>query len=182
MCSEGESTLIERISETLLSAQQKALLGDVKDLPMYRLLREPSQLHKIINWKKYSKMSIWRDNGTLICLLSCKDTYRAIFLEERRRYVSFLIYDQIGTLRLHGAIYGDTNTAIAETATFFWSLHQTENEKDILLIGSDVASYQFHVNHLTLAPFSPNSWRRYSMPIRHVRLSLTQARGVPSNR
>lgn len=91
---------------------------------IYKLLREPSALDDIIvDWKKQDcSISIWRDNGTFMCVGGGSGR---VF---RERYVSFLMIPLFDK----GSIYGKTDAAIAETATFFWSLPFKMNSKEDL--------------------------------------------------
>ena len=64
-----QSGLFQLVPLEDFSLQQKAFRSKTYggNWPMYRLLREPTQLEEF-DWVKYGKISIWRDNGSLICV------------------------------------------------------------------------------------------------------------------
>ncbi|GAX14188.1 hypothetical protein FisN_20Hu189 [Fistulifera solaris] len=94
-------------------------------LPLYKLRREPSRLDEI-DWKKYGEFGIWRDNRTVIRFADCDDNFEACW----GRYFFFTIEGK-DYWRMC-MIYGETDAAIAETATFFWSL-KVEDDPNALL-------------------------------------------------
>lgn len=112
-----DPTLLTRIRWYRLSARQKKLIQEYSlrnHLPLYKILREPTHLNEF-DWKKYGNFAIWRDNGSIL-VIAHHD-----FQPFWKRNV-FFTFDDV----LYGAIYGETDAAIAETATFFWSLqHET---------------------------------------------------------
>lgn len=109
---------LELIPPDQLSAQQKALLQPSdpqrKPLPLYRLLREPTYLQDI-DWYQYRDFCIYRENGTTISLCHDRDFY-----PPTRRSLSFWLHED--GLYLSCIIVGTTDAAVAETATYFWSI------------------------------------------------------------
>lgn len=107
--------------------------------PIYKLLWEPSNLDEF-DWRKHLHpypnsfnllgISIWRENKTLTCVT---EQYPSPMYKEKS--LSFTIYCS-GKSPLQFTVYGETDAAIAETATFFWSLRYAEDRKTRLEIGS----------------------------------------------
>jgi hypothetical protein len=87
-------------------------------LPMVKLLREPIDLQELDLGDAYT-LTIWRNNGTILCVGS--DAHQ----EYQERCVTFFL-DKVGPTKANCAIYGKTDGAIAETATWFWSLKHPE--------------------------------------------------------
>lgn len=112
-----DSLLLERIPMQRLSSEQQKLLpiqfGAVH-VPICRFSREPTHLEEL-DWETYSKVYIWRENQTVICI---SDNSLANYPQ---RNVSFAICHDNKYLR-NCAIYGTNDATIAETATFFWAL------------------------------------------------------------
>ena len=77
-----------------------------------------------MTFDKFDGSIIVRENTTFICIGSRARTHY-----DDRRNLKFEIYE--GTKELmSGSIFGSNDTAIAETATFFWSLkHPGENSR-----------------------------------------------------
>jgi hypothetical protein len=63
-----------------------------------------------------------------------------------------------GKLTVYGAIYGKTDEAIAETATFFWSQRQSVSENGKLFIGTHVSTS--HGYHFDFAAFQAEQFAR----------------------
>jgi hypothetical protein len=103
--------ILELIPNDKLSFEQKAFeLHEGKEpFPFYKLLREPINFNDL-NLQSHNKCTIWRDNGTMICV-----GFMSFRLYEGRK-LAFRIND------MHCAIYGKQDAAIAETAIFLWSL------------------------------------------------------------
>ncbi|GAX22697.1 hypothetical protein FisN_4Hh191 [Fistulifera solaris] len=87
-----------------------------RSLTLYEFRQDPTRLDDI-NWQEYGSIAIWSSNGSVIFII--EDQYFKPFWG---RHVLFLLSD-----RLRGSIYGETDAAIAETATFFWSLQYPEH-------------------------------------------------------
>ncbi|GAX17666.1 hypothetical protein FisN_10Lh370 [Fistulifera solaris] len=126
-------SLLQLIPEKELSTEQKRLRPRMFGTfsPLYRLLSgEPTQLYDF-GWDNHRNCTIWRDNGTVICIGHC-------FYEEYEPHgVLFSLYDNAydEELQLSCGIYGENDAAIAATATFFWSLkHPVETELCVLRI------------------------------------------------
>lgn len=132
---QGEGPLLQLISRDRLSSQQKAFLQkkSSKRLPVYKLLREPTHFDEF-DWKKRRRIAICRENGTVICVS------HGFFEPCSERCVAFEL-DTVGEYCLYCAIYGETNTAIAETITFFWSLKHSVNARTTLRVS--VKRYRF---------------------------------------
>jgi hypothetical protein len=112
-------SLLQLISIKELSAEQKRLRPRMFGTfsPLYRFAREPTQLYDI-DWDNHRNCTIWRDNGTVICVGHW-------FYEEYEPHgVLFSLYDNADDeeWQLSCCIYGENDAAIAATATFFWSL------------------------------------------------------------
>ncbi|GAX24818.1 hypothetical protein FisN_18Lh099 [Fistulifera solaris] len=91
---------------------------------MYKLRREPTQWNDF-GWIVFQKtIAIWRDNGTLICNTNITSSLFWAFRFQERSF-SFTIYDGYGD-GFDFKIYGKTDAAIAETATFFLSLKHND--------------------------------------------------------
>ncbi|GAX17670.1 hypothetical protein FisN_10Lu387 [Fistulifera solaris] len=91
-------------------------------------------------------MSIWRNNHTIICVTPL------LCIEYKNYYVSFKICREIDEHPLHCAIFGESHDAVAETATFFWSLKQQGAKTSRLIVRSrhnNIDLTTFHVKRLT---------------------------------
>ncbi|GAX18851.1 hypothetical protein FisN_26Hh153 [Fistulifera solaris] len=97
----------------------------------FRMLKEPRCLHDI-DWELYRRknITIWRENGTLISV----GPSAHLLYEERN--VCFEIRSSDIQKTLQCAIYGKTDAAVAETATFFWSLSQSRDRDPRLAVGT----------------------------------------------
>ena len=91
-------------------------------LPLYQLRREPTH---IAEFDCAKDAVIWRDNETLICLNQSSN------FEGRHLYFTIEAEDAPQT---SCTIYGKTDAAIAETATFYLSLKYYENTESRLHI------------------------------------------------
>ena len=123
--------LLQLIPRDRLSSRQKALLPKkfTKDLPVYKMLREPTALGEF-DWKKLGKIAIWWQNRTVIFV--CGEPFEPLW----PRNVSFALLNVGRDLcTLYGAVYGKSDTAIAETATFFWSLKHWVDVRCALRLG-----------------------------------------------
>ena len=84
------------------------------------------------DWEKYcANCSIWRENGTLICILGT-----GYPPHDERHVISFTI-DHVCNYPLTFKIYGKNKAAFADTATFFWSLKQSGERDTHLIVKSD---------------------------------------------
>ncbi len=99
-------------------------------LPLYALRREPTNLEDI-DWDEFggNSMSIWRNNHTIICV-----TLFVNMLEYKNHSVCFDIHRGIDEKHLLCVIFGESHDAVAETATFFWSLKQKGSKTGLLRI------------------------------------------------
>jgi hypothetical protein len=123
---------LELIPKERLSNEQRAFRDKETHefgIPIYKLVREPSALDEILPEICHC-MSIWRENGTIICFSASAD----MLYQERKLF--FALYD-VGKhkKRLKCAIYGASNVAIAETAVWFWSLQHSGRGQAALEIG-----------------------------------------------
>jgi hypothetical protein len=122
--------ILELIPHDKVTPQQKAFaVSRYQGVRLYRFRREPIRFNEII-WICYHDTALWRDNGTFIFV----STARTRALPER--HLPFLIRNVGRRTILHGIIYGNNDAAIAETATFFWSLKLVSKVK-LLNIGND---------------------------------------------
>ena len=111
--------ILELIPKDNLSQEQKDRGLDVlaEKLPIYKFSREPIHLDDI-DWKKHKTIAIWRENDTVIHVC---DGLGMKFVSKERSF-SFDLCHVGERYALQCAIYGKTDAAIAETATFFWCL------------------------------------------------------------
>ena len=120
--------LLERIPAEQMSIEQKSFKAAFANqvLPWYKLLREPTHFEDF-DWDRdmYEDRSIaiWRDNETMICT---DISYH--YLEKN------VLCSVGGDFRKYFMIYGKTDAAIAETATFFWSLKHSGDREPRLSI------------------------------------------------
>ena len=125
--------LLECIPDKELSSEQRAFQRNrrASPFPMYRLLREPTRLDDFVRKTDNNGSCIWRENETIICIgLSAYMQY-----DERNVCCEIIIENgDDEESRRTFAIYGKTDMAIAETATFFWSLTHLEETPDCLQI------------------------------------------------
>ncbi|GAX13125.1 hypothetical protein FisN_17Hu054 [Fistulifera solaris] len=151
--------LLQLIPRDRLSRQQKALLPRERSLPIYKLLREPTD-HNEFDWKNLGTLAIWRENRTVIFVSD------EIFEPMNQRHVSFLLHNVGRDLCfLHCAIYGQTSAAIAQTATFFWSLEHSVETKYALRIdeGRNFDFGAFRLPQLA-SILDSNQERHYAIP------------------
>ncbi|GAX19224.1 hypothetical protein FisN_4Lh191 [Fistulifera solaris] len=106
---------LQLVRRDRMTPRQQALVPAhlPRSLTLYEFRQEPTRLDDI-DWQEYGSIAIWRSNGSVIFI---KDR-----CFQRRRHVVFLFSDRLG-----GTIYGETDAAIAETATFFLSLQHPEH-------------------------------------------------------
>ncbi|GAX17710.1 hypothetical protein FisN_10Lu428 [Fistulifera solaris] len=114
---------------------QKRLRAELLTEPvdLYTILREPDHLSEIYEGQN-DFLSILCDNETIICL----KRGLALYLTPKKRCISFHIYN--GDTLLYDAIYGKEDAAVAETATWLWSLKVPKDVKTALHVNS-VAVY-----------------------------------------
>jgi hypothetical protein len=112
--------ILELIPERKLSFEQTAFTAynGKSPFPIYTLRREPRDFDDFKS-QRDSKLTIWRENGTLICIGD-----RSFRIYEERN-VSFWIHNNRDQHGSSCTIYGKTDAAIAETATWFWSLQRS---------------------------------------------------------
>ncbi|GAX17671.1 hypothetical protein FisN_10Lu388 [Fistulifera solaris] len=125
--------LLQVIPEKEQSAIRKAFQTNntfADSFLLCQLSWEPTRLDDF-SWKSYGPVAICRDNKTLICI-SCYygrwNTAVFPFMAYLRRNLCFTIDRDDHQYQLRCAIYGDTDAAIAETATWFLSLQYSEKE------------------------------------------------------
>ncbi|GAX16377.1 hypothetical protein FisN_10Hu408 [Fistulifera solaris] len=118
--SNNNDALFKCIEKEHYTAEQKSyrLASLAEKLPLHRLLREPIDLQELDLGNGYP-LTLWRDNGTILCVGSYAHQ------EYHERCVTFFL-NKIGRHAVNCAIYGKTDAAIAETATWFWSLKHPE--------------------------------------------------------
>jgi hypothetical protein len=148
---EKEDDLLELIPRERLSPEQLAAIPRLwrrpSEMPVYRLRQELRSLDEV-NWKKYEKSLIWRDNGTLTCI--GEDG----LLRLDNKFIAFGI-SHGDRKSLEGAVYGENDTAMAETVTFFWSLKAPENKN---------ARYRSH----SLAIKESRDFKFSALPAKHL--------------
>lgn len=115
--------LLKAISEECRSPQQRAFEMTYRGLPLYKLTREPTHLDDF-DWITHSQLLLWRENETLLYIHNGRTrsySYRHYFPNKN---VQFRLHhgSRNERRRLQCTIYGNTDAAIVETATFFWSL------------------------------------------------------------
>ncbi|GAX17685.1 hypothetical protein FisN_10Lh383 [Fistulifera solaris] len=148
-----DTPLLQIIPQDALSPEQRAFCRNPDiDLPLYRLLREPTHLDDF-DWENEYDRAIWRDNQTIIYLSF--STIRKY--DERRPFreksVSFVINCGNKYILSFGMIYGKSDAAIAETATFFWSLKQSDAYNIVSLqIGNTFNEQSDTFDHGALSP------------------------------
>ncbi|GAX16394.1 hypothetical protein FisN_10Hh375 [Fistulifera solaris] len=114
--------LLQHIPKDQLSSQLKAVLPE--NVPFYMLLREPASLTE---FHCNQPLAIWRENGTLL-VWNCDEKNDECF---RGRHLHFRLK---GFAEIDCAIYGEHDTAIAETFTYFTSLpHPADTTKKAVL-------------------------------------------------
>jgi hypothetical protein len=86
---------------------------------LYQLLYEPKHIDEL-EWRERHTIMIWRENETILCL-GIPD-----FNKYPRRF-SFM--ESVRNYQLYVTIYGDSDAAIAETATFFLTLQHPPEEE-----------------------------------------------------
>ncbi len=139
---DDDAPLFELIPQNEMSPEQRAFRRNPDiDVPLYRLLREPTHLNEF-DLEQNCDIAIWRENHTIIYLsYSPLHDYNEEnpFLE---RTVSFAILGRASFIYLYGSIHGKSDAAIAETITFFWSLKQWEGKNSCLEIGNIFHQYE----------------------------------------
>ena len=109
--------LLQLIPTKRLSSQQKAFKKATKGLfHFYRLTREPTHFDEFDLELFQTKpiVAIWRENETVTFVTRKRSTPHA------QKHVYFELYHR--DQRYQCAIFGENNSVIAETVTFFWSL------------------------------------------------------------
>lgn len=110
-------------------------------LPLYKFKREPTYLEEL-DWDR--KFAIWLDNGNLICIGN------NAFMQYWGQNLSLRMHHVGKCKLLECTIYGMTDAAVAETATFFCSLTK--------LVSSYALMKRIRGCTLILKLFNPNSW------------------------
>ncbi|GAX17694.1 hypothetical protein FisN_10Lu414 [Fistulifera solaris] len=138
-----DDAFFELIPPEEFSAEQKGFsVGRFYgNLSLHRFLREPAYFDDV-EWKSYDNISVWRANETILSI------GRTAYGQYDERRLCFNIYDDDEVShedKLKFAIFGKTDKAIAETATWFLSLqHSDESHVDYL----DFLIYGFENNFL----------------------------------
>lgn len=154
------SKLLELITEDELEPEQVAHWSDGHTTPTYKLCREPVMLNEL---KLYgSCMAIWMDNETLVYISEDEDCPLYPKRECIDRFFCFtcLLGDSGRIVRL--AVTGESDDAIAESASFWWSLHCPEEHFPLLTIDNEGNNFDFSVvtaKHLSMM-FLKNEKRR----------------------
>jgi hypothetical protein len=112
--------ILELIPNNKLSSEQKSFRAskDKETFPFYKLIREPLDFDDL-GLQKDSKLIIWRENGTLICIGACS------FRKYEERKLFCWIYNNGDRHGSSCSIYGKSKAAIVETAMFFWLLKRS---------------------------------------------------------
>lgn len=125
MSKKREQKLLEVISKDQLPLDQQDRWSDV-DI-VHKLLREPRDIHELKHCK--DMMAILHDSGTLIFVFP--GLWRNLGLPRRDKSLILTFYeDGKNICTMTCAITGPSDDAIADTATFLWSLHHPENNKN----------------------------------------------------
>ncbi|GAX17680.1 hypothetical protein FisN_10Lu402 [Fistulifera solaris] len=119
----NESPLLQIIPKEQLSQRQKALLPKKAFSLLYKLLREPDSLD---DFDSNQKVAIWRENKTIFVW----NWGNEISESYRGRHFCFTLK---GFAEVDCAIYGEKDSAIAETFTYFGSLQHAPRTKTPLL-------------------------------------------------
>lgn len=125
-------------SSSSSSWQTKLQPADYRgSLPLYQWLQTPRHLEDIIcaDDDDDYRMSIFCENGTVLCLGYFHIYSKLISeqqLQQQLRRVSFTMEQCVrGIRKIEGAIFGETDTDIAETATWFWSLKYSATTRKV---------------------------------------------------
>ncbi|GAX17696.1 hypothetical protein FisN_10Lh407 [Fistulifera solaris] len=139
----NDSPLLELVSREELSARKGYKMGHKanNDVRMYCLLREPEHLEEF-DWETNEKI-IWCDNDTIICVCS-----RDMLQYDETSYFSFSIERENF---LHGTVFGKTDAAIAETATWLLSLSSLRKFNKVIVGGYATSITR---KHFDVASFS----------------------------
>ncbi|GAX17688.1 hypothetical protein FisN_10Lh397 [Fistulifera solaris] len=120
----NKERLLELIPEDQLSLSQKELRENLLgygEMEIFQYSREPNRLDEF-EWRLWNMQTvIWRNNETFLCVFPC--SYYRPQMKQRSLYFTIVLGNGYN---LYGAICGKTDEAIAETATFFWSLQDDE--------------------------------------------------------
>ncbi|GAX17954.1 hypothetical protein FisN_18Hu165 [Fistulifera solaris] len=136
-----KDNILDLIPNIQLSAGQRSLQQAMVSfcdedayVYMYRLRREPSYLEDI-KWKSFRDgVAILRDNDTVIAP-------RVAYQLDNERFVSFGM--NIGEGSSSFTIFGKTDRAVAETATFFWSLKNADSSVGWLCVEAQNDDFDF---------------------------------------
>jgi hypothetical protein len=113
--------VLERTPDDLLSERQKKLRPEPTGfyyIPVYHFVRAPRHFEDL-NLPKYRCLAIWLECGALICFSGSS------FNRDDKRTLSLKIeYDGDPKYELECVIYGESNEALAEAATFLCSLKE----------------------------------------------------------
>ncbi|GAX16100.1 hypothetical protein FisN_20Hu223 [Fistulifera solaris] len=121
--------VLKRIPEEELTARQRKFIeaGTAQCFTHYELRRDLNRLDEI-DWEKYCKIAIWRKNDTVTF------TNIEIHTSWRSYQKCVLFYIKDANYSWNGAIFGETDYAVAETATVFWSMKQENDATSFLCI------------------------------------------------
>ncbi len=125
-----QQNILELISQASRELQEFRTSTHGETLLMHTLRREPTRMEDFDCDDKGAvyrhEVVIWRENGTLLCVGG-----RPKF---KGRSLRFTIYKEDDANKADCVIYGKSDAAIAETATFYWSLKYYENRDSRLEI------------------------------------------------
>ena len=133
-------SLLQVIPRERLTSKHKQFYTVDDGHPIYKLTREPTRLDEF-DWVKFQRethVAIWRKNATLICVSQWN------LMRYPEKHVYFTIHHLGKTYQC--AIFGQSDDAIAKTATFFWSLtHSGESNAHLhrCLWIDDVVEFNF---------------------------------------
>ncbi|GAX17709.1 hypothetical protein FisN_10Lu427 [Fistulifera solaris] len=125
----SNESLWELIPGEQLTRRQQRLRHELfgKPLELYRFRQDPSHLNEI-EVEANSGIMILRTNRTIIFVGRTRP------LSTERRAIFFTLW--LEKFPLNCAIYGKTDVAIAETATWFWSLKHAETKRAALHVNN----------------------------------------------
>ena len=119
---QSQQDLLKFVSIGKQSAEQKQFRYVKAKGYLHKLTRDPAHLDEF-DWQQMrGYLAMWRKNGTILCVSQ--------FMVRRGpdKHVHFTL--DCGGITYLFEIYGQSNAAIAETATFFWSLQPSGNVSD----------------------------------------------------
>lgn len=137
---QGTSELFEIIPKDQLKREQVARWSKKHTTPTYKLCREPRTLNELELYQ--SSMAIWMDNETLV-YVSRDGHYPSG--KGIKKYFTLTFCFELPGRKTVLEITGKSDDAIAETASFWWSLHCPEEYHPFLLIDKKAGEFDFSV-------------------------------------